>query len=79
MLVLADGMFFPLGSYAILWGRASRPAGLAPEALEDRFYSQRRLWARRLSQPASSIFQPVSAVPYSCIDVRVRSVRVQEV
>jgi hypothetical protein len=33
MLMLADGTFFPLVADAILWGRASGPAGLAPEAL----------------------------------------------
>jgi hypothetical protein len=85
MLVLADGTFFPPGCCAILWRRAGGPAGLAPEALEEcdtpsRFYSQRRLLGeRRLSQPASAIFQPASATPYACIDVRVRSVHIQEV
>jgi hypothetical protein len=34
MLTLANGTFFPPGCCAIPWGRASRPAGLAPEALE---------------------------------------------
>jgi hypothetical protein len=34
MLMLADGMFFPLVADAIPWGRASGPAGLAPEALQ---------------------------------------------
>jgi hypothetical protein len=84
MLVLADGMFFPPGCCAISWGRAGRPAGLAPEALEEcdtpsRFYSQRHLWARHLSQLASVIFQPASAMPCACIDVHVRSVHIQEV
>jgi hypothetical protein len=83
MLVLADGTFSP-GCCAIPWGRAGGPAGLAPEVLEEcgtpsRFYSQRRLCARHLSQPALAIFQPASAVPYACIDVHVRSVHVQEV
>jgi hypothetical protein len=32
MLTSADGTFFPPGCYAIPWGRASEPAGLAPEA-----------------------------------------------
>jgi hypothetical protein len=27
---------YPLGPYAILWGRASGPTGLAPEALQKR-------------------------------------------
>jgi hypothetical protein len=35
MLTLADGTFFPLGCHAIPRGRASVPAGLAPEALEE--------------------------------------------
>jgi hypothetical protein len=33
MLTLADGTFFPPVAGAIPWGRASGPAGLAPEAL----------------------------------------------
>jgi hypothetical protein len=33
MLTLADGTFFPLVAGAIPWGRASRPASLAPETL----------------------------------------------
>jgi hypothetical protein len=36
MLTLADGTFFPLVVGAIPWGRASGPAGLAPEALQER-------------------------------------------
>jgi hypothetical protein len=84
MLVLADGTFFPPGCCSIPWGRAGGPAGLAPEALVEcdtpsRFYLQRRLWARRSSQPASTIFQPASAAPYACIDIRMRSVHIQEV
>jgi hypothetical protein len=35
-LMLADGMFFPPGCYAVPWGRASAPAGVAPEALQKR-------------------------------------------
>jgi hypothetical protein len=77
MLVVADGTFFPPGCCAIPWGRAGGPAGLAPEALEEcdsppRFYSQRRLCVRHSSQPAS-------AAPYACVDIRVRSVHIQEV
>jgi hypothetical protein len=84
MLEPADGTFFPPSCCAIPWGRASGPAGLAPKALEEcdtlsRFYSQHRLWARRLSQAASAMFQPASVAPYACIDIRVRSVRAQEV
>jgi hypothetical protein len=36
MLALTDGTFFALVADAIPWGRASRPAGLAPEALQER-------------------------------------------
>jgi hypothetical protein len=36
MLTSADGTFFPPGWYAIPWGCASGPAGLAPEALQER-------------------------------------------
>jgi hypothetical protein len=36
MLTPVDGTFFPLVAGAILWGRASRPAGLAPKALLER-------------------------------------------
>jgi hypothetical protein len=36
MLTLADGTFFPLVAGAIPWGRASGPAVLAPEALQER-------------------------------------------
>jgi hypothetical protein len=39
MLTLADGTFFPLVAGSIPWGRASRPVGLAPEALQERGYS----------------------------------------
>jgi hypothetical protein len=36
MLTLADGTLFPPNCCAIPWGRASGPAGLAPEALHER-------------------------------------------
>jgi hypothetical protein len=44
-LMLADGTFFPPGCSAVPWGRASAPAGVAPEALQERgcsckFFSQ---------------------------------------
>jgi hypothetical protein len=32
-LTFADGTFFPPGCCAVPWGRASAPAGVAPEAL----------------------------------------------
>jgi hypothetical protein len=40
MLTLADGIFFPLVAGVIPWGRASGPAGLAPEALQERVFLQ---------------------------------------
>jgi hypothetical protein len=40
-LAFADRTFFPLGCYAVPWGRASGPAGLAPEALEECVYSSK--------------------------------------
>jgi hypothetical protein len=36
MLTSADGTFLSPSCYAIPWGRASRPTGLAPEALQER-------------------------------------------
>jgi hypothetical protein len=39
MLMLANGTLFPPGCFAIPWGRASVPAGRAPEALEECVYS----------------------------------------
>jgi hypothetical protein len=38
-LTLADRTFFPPGCCVVPWGRASGPAGLAPEALEECIYS----------------------------------------
>jgi hypothetical protein len=51
---------------ALPWGRVSGPAGLAPEALQERECSCRGFlvelyqWARYLFQPASAMFQPTS-------------------
>jgi hypothetical protein len=45
MLTLADGTFFPPGCNAVPWGRVSGPAGLAPEALQERECSCRGLFA----------------------------------
>jgi hypothetical protein len=39
MLMLTDGTLFPSGCRTIPWGRASGPASLAPEALEECVYS----------------------------------------
>jgi hypothetical protein len=35
-LMLADGTFFPPGCCVIPWGHASAPAGVTPEALQER-------------------------------------------
>jgi hypothetical protein len=35
-LMLVDVTFFPFGCCAVPWGRASVPAGVAPEALQER-------------------------------------------
>jgi hypothetical protein len=35
-LMLADGTFFPPGCCVVPWGRSSTPAGVAPEALQER-------------------------------------------
>jgi hypothetical protein len=35
-LVLAYGTFFPPVCWAVPWGRASAPVGVAPEALDER-------------------------------------------
>jgi hypothetical protein len=51
---------------AVLWGRVSGPAGLAPEALQERecscrgFFACFYQWAWYLFQPASVMFQPAS-------------------
>jgi hypothetical protein len=36
MLMLADGTFSPLVANVVPWGHVSGPAGLAPEALQER-------------------------------------------
>jgi hypothetical protein len=46
MLTLADGTFFPLVASAIPWGRASGPAGLALEALQERGCSCKVFYTR---------------------------------
>jgi hypothetical protein len=60
------GHSFPLVANAIPWGRVSGPAGLAPEALQERECSYRGFFASfyqcagHLFQPASAMFQPAS-------------------
>jgi hypothetical protein len=80
MLTLADGTFSPLTAGAIPWGRASRPAGLAPEALQERGCSCKVFLHRicRLAwlkfQLASAIFQPATAELRTRFLRRLRSV-----
>jgi hypothetical protein len=53
---------------AVPWGRVNEPAGLAPEALQERECSCRGFFASfyqcagHLFQPASVMFQPASVV-----------------
>jgi hypothetical protein len=66
MLEPADRTSFPLACERFPWGRVSGPAGLAPEALQERGRSCRGFTARLgqrawfISQPASAMFQPAS-------------------
>jgi hypothetical protein len=53
MLTFTDGTLFPPGCRAILWGHASGPAGLAPEALEEYVYSFKVFFAALSSCEAS--------------------------
>jgi hypothetical protein len=46
MLTLADGTFFPLVADGIPWGRASGPARLTPEALQERGCSCKGFYTR---------------------------------
>jgi hypothetical protein len=47
-LTLADGAVFPPGCSALLWGHASAPTGVAPEALQERGYFG-KVFPQRLS------------------------------
>jgi hypothetical protein len=66
MLKPTDRTSFPLVCKRFPWGRVSGPAGLAPEALQERERSCRgftvgfgqRAW--HVFQPASAMFQPAS-------------------
>jgi hypothetical protein len=49
MLTLADGTFSPLVADASPWGRASGPAVIAPEALQERECSCRGFFVRPTS------------------------------
>jgi hypothetical protein len=67
MLKPTDRTSFPLVCKCFPWGRVSGPAGLAPEALQERECSCRgftvkfgkRAWY--VFQSASAMFQPASA------------------
>jgi hypothetical protein len=54
MLESADRTFFPLVANAFPWGRVSGPAGLAPEALQERECSCRGFFASFL--PVCEVF-----------------------
>jgi hypothetical protein len=58
MLMLADGTFSPLVANVVPWGLVSGPAGLAPEALQERECSCRDFFMS-FSQCAGCLFQPV--------------------
>jgi hypothetical protein len=66
MLKPTDRTFFSSGCKCLPWGRVSGPAGLAPEALQERGRSCRGFtmescqWAWYMFQPASAMFQPAS-------------------
>jgi hypothetical protein len=66
MLKPTDRTLFPPGCKWLPWGRVSGPAGLAPEALQERgrscrgFTAESSQWAWYVFQPASAIFQPAS-------------------
>jgi hypothetical protein len=83
-LMLADGTFFPPGCGAVPWGRTSAPAGVALKPCRTvgdlaRFFHSVCQCARRQFQPASTVFQPASPVPYTHIDTHPGSVHIQEV
>jgi hypothetical protein len=66
MLKPTNRTSFPPGCQSFLRGRVSGPAGLAPEALQERECSCRGFtvefgqWAWCIFQPASAMFQPAS-------------------
>jgi hypothetical protein len=60
MLKPTNRTVFPLVANALPWGRVSGPAGLAPEALQERFFAEFYQRAWYMSQPASAMFQPAS-------------------
>jgi hypothetical protein len=66
MLKPTDRMLFPPGCQCLPWGRVSGPAGLAPEALQERgcscrgFTAESGQWAWYVFQPVLAIFQLAS-------------------
>jgi hypothetical protein len=66
MLKPTDRTFFPPGCKCFPTGRVSGPAGLAPEALQERerscrgFFAEFHQWAWYVFQLASAMFQPAS-------------------
>jgi hypothetical protein len=66
MMTPTDRTFFPPGCKYLPWGRVSGPAGLAPEALQERgcscrdFIAESGQWAWYMFQPVSAMFQPAS-------------------
>jgi hypothetical protein len=59
MLTLTDGTFFLPGGYAVPWGCASAPTGVAPEALQERGCSY-KVFLYRVCQCARCCFQSAS-------------------
>jgi hypothetical protein len=68
MLEPTDRTFFPPSCQCLSVGRVSGPAGLAPDALQERECSCRGFFASfhqcvgPLFQPASAMFQPASVM-----------------
>jgi hypothetical protein len=66
MLKSTNRTLFPPGCKRLPRGRVSGPAGLAPEALQERgrsckgFIAESRQWAWYVFQPASAVSQPAS-------------------
>jgi hypothetical protein len=68
MLKPTDRTSFPPGCKCLPRGHVSGPAGLAPEALQERecscrgFFAEFRQWAWYVFQPVSAMFQPASVM-----------------
>jgi hypothetical protein len=70
MLTLADGTFSPWLLKAVPWGRVSGPAGLTPEALQERECSCRGFFARPSSRPRCTMRTCLVLTVNNCIKVR---------